>query len=96
MPGLLMRPRVRGFRILRYATLTLGILLALVAGAAVALDTAWGKRLLLAQLASWLAEDRIVLETQGVAGSIWDRFTIDSIVLSDESGVFATMDGLVF
>ncbi|MEX2299012.1 MAG: hypothetical protein WD715_16470, partial [Dongiaceae bacterium] len=92
-----MRARpMRGFRILRIAALALGILLALVAGAAIALDTAWGKRILLTQLASWLAEDSIALETQGVEGSIWDRFTIDSIVLSDESGVFATMDGLVF
>ncbi|MEX2201309.1 MAG: hypothetical protein WD711_07950, partial [Dongiaceae bacterium] len=83
-------------RILRIAALAVGILLALVAGAAVALDTAAGKRLLLAQLSSWLAEDRVTLETRGVEGSIWDRFTIDAIVLSDESGTFATIDRLVF
>ncbi|MDZ4737845.1 MAG: translocation/assembly module TamB domain-containing protein [Rhodospirillaceae bacterium] len=87
---------MRPLRILRFAALTIGVLLALVAGAAIALDTAWGKRMLLAQLGSWLAQDKIALETEGVAGSIWDRFTIDSIVLSDESGIFATIDDLVF
>jgi translocation and assembly module TamB len=73
-------------RILRYVGIALGALALLVVLAAVALDSAAGKRFLMARLASVLAADGLTLETDDIGGSLWSRLTIGRLRLSDADG----------
>jgi translocation and assembly module TamB len=84
---------MRNRRIVRFVVVALGALAMLVVLAAVALDSAAGKRFLMARLASMLATDGLTLETDDIGGSLWSRLTIGRLHLSDADGtlVEATM-----
>lgn len=80
-------------RILRYIGIAVGGLALLVVLGAFALDSAAGKKFLLARLASVLAADGLTLEADEIGGSLWSRLTIGRLHLSDADGTLidATM-----
>ena len=81
-------------RILRYVGIAAAALILLVVGAAVALDSAAGKRFLVAQLASLLAADGLTLEADEIGGSLWSRLTIGQLRLSDADGTLVEATAL--